>query len=162
MYTNKLRVETERSVCVLLPLQFKKLHEIHLELLLIGFKDLLHVLYKVMLLPHFFYYQQVNINFVNVPQLRKKGVLCRKAQTECDIPEYCNGLHGSCPMDIYKKTGNKCGNGKGYCFKGICPTLNNQCEVIWGYGTYKTLVCLYTLSQAHILRVYTSTIFCPL
>ncbi|KAK4293306.1 hypothetical protein Pmani_033983, partial [Petrolisthes manimaculis] len=67
-------------------------------------------------------------------RLRKKGVLCRKAQTECDIPEYCNGLHGSCPMNIYKKTGNKCGNGKGYCFQGVCPTLNNQCEVIWGYG----------------------------
>ncbi|XP_045138009.1 disintegrin and metalloproteinase domain-containing protein 23-like isoform X4 [Portunus trituberculatus] len=67
-------------------------------------------------------------------RLRPKGYLCRKAQTECDIPEFCNGLHGSCPMDIYKKTGNKCGNGKGYCFKGVCPTLNNQCEVIWGYG----------------------------
>ncbi|XP_071515149.1 disintegrin and metalloproteinase domain-containing protein unc-71 isoform X3 [Panulirus ornatus] len=67
-------------------------------------------------------------------RLRRKGYLCRKAQTECDIPEFCNGLHGSCPMDIYKKTGNKCGNGKGYCFKGICPTLNNQCELIWGYG----------------------------
>ncbi|XP_042243207.1 disintegrin and metalloproteinase domain-containing protein 23-like isoform X7 [Homarus americanus] len=67
-------------------------------------------------------------------QLRPKGYMCRKAQTECDIPEFCNGLHGSCPMDIYKKTGNKCGNGKGYCFKGICPTLNNQCELIWGYG----------------------------
>ncbi|KAK8753210.1 hypothetical protein OTU49_003283, partial [Cherax quadricarinatus] len=67
-------------------------------------------------------------------RLRPKGYMCRKAQTECDIPEFCNGLHGSCPMDIYKKTGNKCGNGKGYCFKGICPTLNNQCELIWGYG----------------------------
>ncbi|XP_042884522.1 disintegrin and metalloproteinase domain-containing protein unc-71-like [Penaeus japonicus] len=67
-------------------------------------------------------------------RLRPKGYLCRKAQTECDIPEFCNGLHGTCPMDIYKKTGNKCGNGKGYCFKGICPTLDNQCELIWGYG----------------------------
>ncbi|XP_066955436.1 disintegrin and metalloproteinase domain-containing protein 23-like isoform X27 [Macrobrachium rosenbergii] len=67
-------------------------------------------------------------------RLRPKGYMCRKAKTECDIPEYCDGLHGSCPLDIYKKTGNKCGNGKGYCFKGVCPTLNNQCEVIWGYG----------------------------
>ncbi|XP_069167754.1 disintegrin and metalloproteinase domain-containing protein 23 isoform X6 [Procambarus clarkii] len=70
----------------------------------------------------------------NKCRLRPKGYKCRKAQTECDIPEFCNGLHGSCPMDIYKKTGSKCGNGKGYCFKGICPTLNNQCELIWGYG----------------------------
>lgn len=22
----------------------------------------------------------------------------------------------------------------GYCFNGICPTLNAQCEKIWGYG----------------------------
>lgn len=23
---------------------------------------------------------------------------------------------------------------KGYCFQGDCPTLNLQCEAIWGYG----------------------------
>lgn len=23
---------------------------------------------------------------------------------------------------------------QGYCFNGICPTLNAQCEKIWGYG----------------------------
>lgn len=22
----------------------------------------------------------------------------------------------------------------GYCFNGVCPTLNTQCEKIWGYG----------------------------
>lgn len=83
-------------------------------------------------------------------QLRPKGYLCRKAQTECDIPEFCNGLHGSCPMDIYKKTGNKCGNGKGYCFKGVCPTLNHQCEVIWGYGkcTFSVYASLFNFAYA--------------
>lgn len=23
---------------------------------------------------------------------------------------------------------------EGYCFNGICPTFNAQCEKIWGYG----------------------------
>lgn len=24
--------------------------------------------------------------------------------------------------------------GEGYCFNGECPTLDGQCERIWGYG----------------------------
>ncbi|KAK7067146.1 Disintegrin and metalloproteinase domain-containing protein 22 [Halocaridina rubra] len=67
-------------------------------------------------------------------RLRPNNFLCRKAKTECDIPEFCDGIHGTCPPDIHKKTGFKCGGGKGYCFKGVCPTLDNQCDVIWGFG----------------------------
>jgi hypothetical protein len=37
-------------------------------------------------------------------------------------------------MDIYKKNGNPCGVNTGYCFNGICPTVNIQCGVVWGYG----------------------------
>lgn len=37
-------------------------------------------------------------------------------------------------MDLYKKNGSPCSNQKGYCYNGLCPTLANQCEKIWGYG----------------------------
>ncbi|CAL4063957.1 unnamed protein product, partial [Meganyctiphanes norvegica] len=67
-------------------------------------------------------------------KVQQKNVQCRKAESECDIPEYCDGIHGTCPMNTYKKNGNKCGGGRGYCYNGVCPTLDNQCAVIWGYG----------------------------
>lgn len=58
--------------------------------------------------------------------------MCRKAMTECDIPEFCDGKMGTCPEDTFKKNGNSCTNGKGYCFMGTCPTSDSQCEYIWG------------------------------
>uniref|UniRef100_A0A336MZJ4 CSON003544 protein n=1 Tax=Culicoides sonorensis TaxID=179676 RepID=A0A336MZJ4_CULSO len=72
-------------------------------------------------------------------QLKPLGVVCRKETNECDLPEFCTGDSGTCPPDVYKKNGNPCGNNitgtpAGYCFNGICPTLTQQCERIWGYG----------------------------
>ncbi|UYV64362.1 ADAM22 [Cordylochernes scorpioides] len=67
-------------------------------------------------------------------KLRSSGYLCRAPRTECDIPEYCNGLDGQCPPDVYKKNGNPCNSGTGYCFHGNCPTTSSQCEFIWGSG----------------------------
>lgn len=68
-------------------------------------------------------------------QLRPKGIVCREARNECDLPEQCTGEHGQCPFDIHKKNGNPCGENTGYCFNGTCPTVKLQCEQIWGYGT---------------------------
>lgn len=45
-------------------------------------------------------------------QLKARGVICREAQNECDIPEYCGGDSGVCPRDIFKKNGNPCGQTK--------------------------------------------------
>jgi hypothetical protein len=42
-------------------------------------------------------------------QLKAGGVLCRDANNECDLPEYCSGDNGQCPLDVYKKNGNPCG-----------------------------------------------------
>ena len=67
-------------------------------------------------------------------QLRPKGYLCREATNECDLPEICNGRSGQCPLDIFKKNGNQCEVNKGYCFNGVCPTLDSQCRLIWGDG----------------------------
>ncbi|XP_044261507.1 disintegrin and metalloproteinase domain-containing protein 11 isoform X8 [Tribolium madens] len=65
--------------------------------------------------------------------LRQRGVVCREPSNECDLPEYCSGDSGECPVDVFKKNGHPCGY-QGYCFNGVCPTLALQCQSIWGYG----------------------------
>ncbi|XP_076396944.1 disintegrin and metalloproteinase domain-containing protein mind-meld isoform X4 [Megachile rotundata] len=67
-------------------------------------------------------------------KLLKQGVVCRESTNECDLPEVCTGETGQCPEDVYKKNGNPCSNNAGYCFNGVCPALNLQCDQIWGYG----------------------------
>ncbi|KAL1138172.1 hypothetical protein AAG570_009864 [Ranatra chinensis] len=67
-------------------------------------------------------------------KLKSIGVVCRESKNECDLPEHCTGEHGQCPPDVYKKNGNPCASDSGYCFNGVCPTLDIQCEQIWGYG----------------------------
>ncbi|XP_066909274.1 disintegrin and metalloproteinase domain-containing protein 12 isoform X4 [Halyomorpha halys] len=67
-------------------------------------------------------------------KLKPMGVECRPATNECDLPEHCNGEDGQCPPDFHKKNGISCDSGKGYCFNGICPTLDIQCKQIWGYS----------------------------
>ncbi|XP_065578386.1 disintegrin and metalloproteinase domain-containing protein unc-71-like isoform X1 [Artemia franciscana] len=67
-------------------------------------------------------------------QLRSRGYLCRDSLNECDLPEFCTGKSGQCPMDIYKKNGHSCGD-DGYCFRGECPTTNAQCYNLWGFGS---------------------------
>ncbi|XP_060810887.1 disintegrin and metalloproteinase domain-containing protein 22 isoform X2 [Amyelois transitella] len=68
-------------------------------------------------------------------QLKPRGVTCRDATNECDLEETCTGLSGTCPPDAHRKNGETCDEGKGYCFSGQCPTLNLQCERIWGPGS---------------------------
>lgn len=70
----------------------------------------------------------------SIEKLREEGYLCRESTNECDLPEICNGISGQCPPDVHKKNGNPCDNNKGYCFSGICPTLDGQCRLIWGDG----------------------------
>lgn len=66
--------------------------------------------------------------------MKSRGVVCRDAGNECDLPERCTGESGACPPDVHKKNGQPCGLNTGYCFGGVCPTVNIQCEQIWGYG----------------------------
>ncbi|XP_043512070.1 disintegrin and metalloproteinase domain-containing protein 11-like isoform X10 [Frieseomelitta varia] len=67
-------------------------------------------------------------------KLLARGVVCRESTNECDLPEVCTGETGQCPQDVYKKNGNPCSNNSGYCYNGVCPALDLQCEQIWGYG----------------------------
>ncbi len=64
-------------------------------------------------------------------QFKGLDTVCRPKQSECDIPEYCTGQSGECPLNTYKKNGAPCGKNEGYCFNGYCPTLDGQCRIIW-------------------------------
>ncbi|XP_065341414.1 disintegrin and metalloproteinase domain-containing protein 33 isoform X6 [Cloeon dipterum] len=75
--------------------------------------------------------------------LRSKGTPCREATNECDLPEFCSGESGQCPVDVYRKNGSPCASNSGYCFNGVCPTLNLQCEQIWGFGGVESDVKCY-------------------
>ncbi|KAJ8314072.1 hypothetical protein KUTeg_008633 [Tegillarca granosa] len=50
---------------------------------------------------------------------------------ECDC-----GLSEECPENNYIADGHPCLNNTGYCLGGICPTLDLQCQHIWGKGLW--------------------------
>ncbi|XP_020033511.2 disintegrin and metalloproteinase domain-containing protein 1-like [Castor canadensis] len=62
---------------------------------------------------------------------RRKGVLCRPAQDECDLPEYCEGSSEECPADSYKQDGTVCDRIY-YCSGGQCKNPDKQCLHIFG------------------------------
>ncbi|KAL3269603.1 hypothetical protein HHI36_008667 [Cryptolaemus montrouzieri] len=63
---------------------------------------------------------------------KNAGVLCRSADYECDLPEYCTGQSEFCPGDVYKMDTEVCDNGKAYCYHGFCRTRTDQCKLLWG------------------------------
>uniref|UniRef100_A0A8C5Y3Z2 ADAM metallopeptidase domain 33 n=1 Tax=Microcebus murinus TaxID=30608 RepID=A0A8C5Y3Z2_MICMU len=67
--------------------------------------------------------------------LKPAGVLCRQAAGDCDLPEFCTGASPNCPLDIYLLDGSPCARGRGYCRDGACPTLEQQCQQLWGPGS---------------------------
>uniref|UniRef100_A0A8C3WQK2 ADAM metallopeptidase domain 33 n=1 Tax=Catagonus wagneri TaxID=51154 RepID=A0A8C3WQK2_9CETA len=67
--------------------------------------------------------------------LKPAGALCRRALGDCDLPEFCTGASPYCPPDIYLLDGSPCARGRGYCRDGACPTLEQQCQQLWGPGS---------------------------
>ncbi|KAG2217555.1 hypothetical protein INT45_006722, partial [Circinella minor] len=64
-------------------------------------------------------------------QLRPQNTVCREAQSECDIPEHCDGTTGDCPADAYVDDGTSCGNGSSnglQCASGQCTSRDQQCR----------------------------------
>lgn len=59
---------------------------------------------------------------------------CRRAAGDCDLPEFCTGASPFCPSDIFLLDGSPCASGRGYCWDGACPTLEQQCQQLWGPG----------------------------
>uniref|UniRef100_A0A8C2MV26 A disintegrin and metallopeptidase domain 33 n=1 Tax=Cricetulus griseus TaxID=10029 RepID=A0A8C2MV26_CRIGR len=67
--------------------------------------------------------------------LKPAGTPCRPAVSDCDLPEFCTGASPHCPTDIYLLDGSPCAKGRGYCVDGWCPTLEQQCQQLWGPGS---------------------------
>lgn len=61
--------------------------------------------------------------------------MCRPAADfQCDLPEFCSGSSASCPPDLYVQDGHDCGRGTGYCYEGLCQSLDLQCKRLYGRG----------------------------
>ncbi|XP_048419517.1 disintegrin and metalloproteinase domain-containing protein 8-like isoform X1 [Stegostoma tigrinum] len=67
-------------------------------------------------------------------KIKTAGQICRSAQHDCDLPDYCNGESAECPEDAFKMNGSPCSNGEGYCYNGQCPTHQQHCVTLWGTG----------------------------
>ncbi|XP_076864263.1 disintegrin and metalloproteinase domain-containing protein 11-like isoform X2 [Brachyhypopomus gauderio] len=63
-----------------------------------------------------------------------RGVMCRDAVNDCDIPETCTGDSSQCPHNVHKLDGYLCDNNQGRCYNGRCRTHDNQCKGLWGYS----------------------------
>lgn len=67
------------------------------------------------------------------------GTLCRAAvgtgigEDQCDVAEYCDGVNGNCPKNLFKASGtpcceaDTCTEGKGLCHQGKCMSHLRQC-----------------------------------
>uniref|UniRef100_A0A3Q2CVP5 ADAM metallopeptidase domain 19b n=1 Tax=Cyprinodon variegatus TaxID=28743 RepID=A0A3Q2CVP5_CYPVA len=65
------------------------------------------------------------------------GELCRATSGLCDLPEFCDGKSESCPANFYLADGTSCAHGRAYCYTGMCLTLEQQCQSLWGRGEHK-------------------------
>ncbi|NXY38785.1 ADA11 protein, partial [Pomatorhinus ruficollis] len=65
-------------------------------------------------------------------QYEPRGVSCREAVNECDIPETCTGDSSQCPPNLHKLDGYFCENEQGRCYGGRCKTRDRQCNALWG------------------------------
>ncbi|XP_016529878.1 disintegrin and metalloproteinase domain-containing protein 11-like isoform X5 [Poecilia formosa] len=64
-----------------------------------------------------------------------RGVACREAVNDCDIPETCTGDSSQCPHNVHKLDGYMCDNSQGRCYGGRCRTRDGQCKGLWGYNS---------------------------
>ncbi|XP_068161064.1 disintegrin and metalloproteinase domain-containing protein 11-like [Antennarius striatus] len=64
-----------------------------------------------------------------------RGVTCRDAVNDCDIPETCTGDARQCPHNVHKLDGYTCDAGQGRCYGGRCKTRDGQCRTLWGYNS---------------------------
>uniref|UniRef100_A0A672YGK6 ADAM metallopeptidase domain 11 n=1 Tax=Sphaeramia orbicularis TaxID=375764 RepID=A0A672YGK6_9TELE len=65
----------------------------------------------------------------------QRGVVCREAVNDCDIPETCTGDSSQCPHNVHKLDGYMCDSIQGRCYGGRCRTRDGQCKGLWGYNS---------------------------
>ncbi|XP_070959251.1 disintegrin and metalloproteinase domain-containing protein 19-like [Oncorhynchus clarkii lewisi] len=82
-------------------------------------------------------------------KLKSPGVLCRTPSGSCDLPEYCDGKAESCPSNLYLVDGTSCAGGQAYCYTGMCLTLEQQCQSLWGRdGRAAPDLCFQKVNEA--------------
>nr|XP_046262723.1 disintegrin and metalloproteinase domain-containing protein 19 [Scatophagus argus] len=82
-------------------------------------------------------------------KLKGPGVLCRAPSGPCDLPEYCDGKAESCPANFYLVDGTSCAGGQAYCYTGMCLTLEQQCQSLWGRdGRRAPDLCFIKVNEA--------------
>ncbi|XP_021335949.1 disintegrin and metalloproteinase domain-containing protein 11 isoform X4 [Danio rerio] len=64
----------------------------------------------------------------------QRGVICRDAVNDCDVPETCSGDSSKCPHNVHKLDGYMCDAGLGRCYGGRCKTRDAQCQALWGHN----------------------------
>ncbi|CAG9763797.1 unnamed protein product [Ceutorhynchus assimilis] len=69
---------------------------------------------------------------LNTCKPKVAGTICRSAEYECDLSEYCTGQSEFCPADIFKMDAEECDGGKAFCYHGFCRTRTDQCKLLWG------------------------------
>ncbi|XP_072029492.1 zinc metalloproteinase-disintegrin-like batroxstatin-1 isoform X2 [Amphiura filiformis] len=69
--------------------------------------------------------------------------MCRKADGECDIPEFCTGKSSQCPKNIILLDGQSCNNKKGVCVSNSCLLRSSQCTYLWGKGAEESDITCY-------------------
>uniref|UniRef100_A0A8C1Q8R2 ADAM metallopeptidase domain 11 n=1 Tax=Cyprinus carpio TaxID=7962 RepID=A0A8C1Q8R2_CYPCA len=62
---------------------------------------------------------------------KQRGVICRDAVNDCDVPETCTGDSSKCPHNVHKLDGYMCNAGLGRCYGGRCKTRDAQCQALW-------------------------------
>ncbi|KAJ1523183.1 hypothetical protein ONE63_001072 [Megalurothrips usitatus] len=65
-------------------------------------------------------------------QLKPAGDVCRGADRECDLPEFCTGSSEYCPVDVFKMDGESCNQEEAFCYRKSCRTRSEQCRLLWG------------------------------
>lgn len=79
-------------------------------------------------------------------RVRNSTHLCRSARTDCDVPEYCNGMSGECPPDVIVQDGEPCA-ASALCYSGQCIERGVQCERLWGPGSHMAGDLCYLLNN---------------
>ncbi|KAA0703351.1 Disintegrin and metalloproteinase domain-containing protein 12 [Triplophysa tibetana] len=81
-------------------------------------------------------------------KLRVAGRVCREPLGECDLPEYCTGTSPYCPPNVFLQNGETCKDGSSYCYGGMCASLDEQCQMLWGpNSTHAPPICFSSVNK---------------
>lgn len=73
-----------------------------------------------------------------IPKAENK--LCRAAQTECDVPEFCQG-NATCPADAFREDGLVCTNATGFAADALTSSEKKNLKCASGACTSRKLQC---------------------